>query len=57
MWPKPKVVTGWRKVEREFRQHRDRRVKVTLPRLSCLEEDDQQESERLDQAESLRLRT
>ena len=35
----------WQLVEHSFRQYRDRRVKITLPKVSCLEEDDQQKSE------------
>ena len=30
-------LRGWRETEREFRRERDRRIKVSLPKLKCLE--------------------
>jgi hypothetical protein len=56
-WPKVKEVVGWRGVERSFRQHRDRRVVITLPKVSCLEEEDPALNEASANRESLPLAT
>ena len=43
---KPKAgKLPWQLAEHDFRQYRDRRLKITLPRLTCLEEGDQQSLE------------
>ena len=35
-----KPMRGWRDVEREFRYQRDPKMRVTLPYVSCLDEDE-----------------
>ncbi|MBZ5616216.1 MAG: hypothetical protein LAO23_19585 [Acidobacteriia bacterium] len=38
---------GWRDVEREFRAKRDQKMKITLPRISCLEKDEVGDEQRV----------
>jgi hypothetical protein len=37
---------GWRDVEREYKGKRDPHMRVTLPKLRCLEEREEDERER-----------
>jgi len=57
-WPKAKTVPDdWKAVERSFKRYRDRRVQVTLAKVSCLEEEDQVQSAALALQENLQLKT
>lgn len=49
---KRESIEPWREVERGFRQYRDRRIVITLPRLKCLSGESSSDSERSDRSES-----
>lgn len=45
VWRSKRTKQGWRDQEREFKAQRDPKMRVTLPRVRCLEEEELPECE------------